>query len=180
MPDTLDEAVLLKQIALGDQPAFERLAAAYHPRLWRYLARHLDPGTVEEVLQDIYLAIWRAAGSFRGTARPSTWIFQIAHHHMVDSYRTSGRHEEHLDRFAEEDQQTTPSPEQAITDRVDLAAALRFLSPRHLETLDLVYFHGFTIAETARILDVPPGTVKSRLSHAREQLHIVLEQGAFS
>ena len=180
MPHSSDDAELLAHMARGDQQALELLVERYHARLWRYLARHLDAHSIEDVLQEIYLAFWHAAGSFRGDSRPSTWLYQIAHHHLVTAQVAERRHQTQTDRFTLAEQQTTPSPENAVAARIDLAQALRTLSRKHLETLDLVYFHGFTIDETAHILGIPSGTVKSRLSQARERLHAIIGKGARS
>ena len=178
MPHSPDDAALLVRIANGDQQALELLVERYHARLWRYLARHLDLHMVEDVLQEIYLAFWRAAASFRGDARPSTWMYQIAHHHLVTALVAHRRQQTQTDRFILAEQQTTASPENAVVARLDLAQAMQTLSLKHLETLDLIYFHGFTVEETAHILGIPPGTVKSRLNQARERLHTILGKGA--
>ena len=187
MGTTPDDNDLLARVALGDKAAMERLAADYHPRLWRYLARQLggDASLIEDVLQEVYLAIWRSADSFRGSARVSTWIFQIAHHRMVDARRARTQRHARIqvlshggdDEGGEVNSATpemVPSHEDAVLDRLALAEALRALSPRQREALDLVCQYGFTVDETASILGVPPGTVKSRLSYARRALGAAL------
>jgi RNA polymerase sigma-70 factor (ECF subfamily) len=69
------------------------------------------------------------------------------------------------------------SPEDAIVNRMALAEALRALSPKHREVLDLAFFQGFGPEEIAHILDVPAGTVKSRISYARRALQAQLAEG---
>lgn len=183
MADTPPESALIARIAAGDQAALEALAATYHTRLWRYLARQLngDPDRVEDVLQEVWLAIWRGAGNFRGAARPSTWIYQIAHHQMIDARQAHQRHASYAQPDAPDDDlpgMAIPSHEDAVLNRLDLARALRELAPRHQAALDLVCNHGFTIDEAAGILGIPPGTVKSRLSYARRALLAALRKGA--
>src|SRR5262249_58792096 len=95
---TAVHAALVARIAMGDHDALALLAADYHPRLWRYLARQLgaDIELVEDVLQEVYLAIWQGAGSYRGDARVSTWIFQIAHYRALDVHRARARRQRRL------------------------------------------------------------------------------------
>src|SRR5947199_7224448 len=76
-----DELTLLRRVATKDRRAFEALYHLYYRRLFGYLlklTRRAD--LVEEVLNDVMLAIWKGAASFDGRSRPSTWIFGIAYH----------------------------------------------------------------------------------------------------
>ena len=70
-----------------------------------------------------------------------------------------------------------PSHESAVIARLSLAEALDHLSTKHREALDLVFYHGFSLEETAQILDTPLGTIKSRLSYARRALQEHLSAG---
>src|ERR1700746_2882967 len=77
---TSDEAVLLLRIAVGDREAFETLYRGYFPRLTRFLERVMRrPHTVEEVLNDTMLVVWRKAATFNAQSKVSTWIFSIAY-----------------------------------------------------------------------------------------------------
>jgi RNA polymerase sigma-70 factor, ECF subfamily len=181
-----DERALLAQIAGGDQHALRCLYAAYRTRLWNYLWRQLDrdPGWTEEVVQDVFLAVWRSAGSFRDEARVATWLFRIAHNLAANARR------EHSRRLSgqslqgdgdESDEDVTgaaDSHEDVVLDRLALAEALDRLSPKHRGGLDLAFFQGFSADEIAGILGIPTGTVKSRISYARRALraHLLLAQ----
>ncbi|HEV2237004.1 MAG TPA: sigma factor, partial [Ktedonobacterales bacterium] len=90
---TGDEAELLAAIAAGDEDALRQLYLRERPRLRRYLWHQLggEASLVEEVLQDTFLAVWRQAGTFRGEARVSTWIFQIAHYLALEARRRRDR-----------------------------------------------------------------------------------------
>lgn len=174
-----DDRTLLTQIAQGDQDALDALYARFRLRLWRYLWQHLggDASWVEEVMQDVWLAVWRSAGVFRGEAQVATWIFRIAQHTIQKAWRD--RHyqparEASLQALSLPDQPAIASPEEAVVARMTLAAALTQLSLKHSEVLELIFFHGFTIEEAAVILAVPAGTVKSRLSYAKRALHQAL------
>jgi RNA polymerase sigma-70 factor (ECF subfamily) len=186
--DRADDRSLIARIARRDAAALERLYALYRPRLWRYLWQQLDgdAGAVEDTLQEIFLAVWLAAGDFRGEAKVNTWIFRIAHHQLAHRQRSAARRPEgHLaahtalghDEVGSDDTRDEPaqaSHEAAVLDRLVLAAAFGRIAAKHREALELVYQQGFTLEEVARILDVPLGTVKSRISYARRALQCEL------
>lgn len=183
-----DERALMHQIARGEAHALRRLYEAYHPLLWRYLWQQLegDEQGVEDALQEIFLSVWRFAQGFRGEAQVKTWVFRIAHHYVAH-FRRAMRHrpEQYLaspahDADEESDcgtgaefvtlQTGYASHEDVILERITLGAAISRLSAKHREALELVFQQGFTLEEAAQILDVPTGTVKSRISYARRAL----------
>ena len=177
-----DERSRIQQIARGDAQALRRLYASYRPLLWRYLWQQLDGDEqgVEDALQEIFLSVWRFAPGFRGEAQVKTWIFRIAHHYLAHRRREAARHPEgHLaplvrDEEGDTDEQigqkSQMSHENEVVERLTLAAAINRLSAKHREALELVFQQGFTLDEAAQILDVPTGTVKSRISYARRAL----------
>ena len=178
---TPEDEVLLAEIAGGDQEALRELYARYRPRLRRYLWYQFDgdAGRLEEALQDVFLAVWRSAGKYRGEARVATWLFQIAHHQVLHARRDAARRiTGQLALFGEHlDEEMVPDPnwqsashEDQVLDRLVLAEALGRLSARHREVLELIFVHGFSPGEVAQILEVPDGTVKSRVSYARRAL----------
>jgi len=181
--DRADDRSLIPRIARHDATALEHLYALYRPRLWRYLWQQLDgdSGAVEDTLQEVFLAVWLAAGDFRGEAKVNTWIFRIAHHQLAHRQRSATRRPEgHVAEHVLLDDEgrsddlrdalVQASHEAAVLDRLVLAAAFGRLAAKHREALELVYQQGFTLEEVARILDVPLGTVKSRISYARRAL----------
>jgi RNA polymerase sigma-70 factor (ECF subfamily) len=186
--DGCDDRTLLALVGGGDQDALKRLYSIYRPRLRRYLWHQLggDEHAVDDTLQDVFLAVWRSAASYRGEAQVATWIYQIAHHQVLHVRRARARHPEwqrapypgSMDDTDEEGGGTQEvdeggaygSHENAVLDRLALQDALGQLSARHREVLELVFLHGFALAEAAQILGVPEGTVKSRISYARRAL----------
>jgi RNA polymerase sigma-70 factor (ECF subfamily) len=176
---TPDPRLLLCRVAEGDEEALRGLYVEYHQRLRRYLWRLLDGDghAVEEALQDTFLAVWRAAGGYRGEAKVATWIFQIAHHVAYHTRQTAAR-------GGWIDIESVPSegaigpvatsPEDTVLDRLTLDEALNRLSTKHRAVLHLVFEQGFTAEEVAQILEVPVGTVKSRVSYARRALQSAL------
>ncbi len=180
-----DERALLAQIATGDQHAMKCLYALYRQRLWSYLYHQLagDAGWTEEVTQDVFLAVWRSADTYRGEAQVGTLLFRIAHNLAANARRTRRRHPlgQPFQTADDGDEPAEPvvtydSHEEAVLDRLMLQQALDHLSPRHREVLDLAFYQGFGSAEIALILGVPEGTVKSRISYARKALSACLQQ----
>jgi RNA polymerase sigma-70 factor (ECF subfamily) len=175
---TIDQHVLLAQIATGDENALRQLYTRLRPALRRYLWHQLDGDAtaVEEALQDTFVAVWRSAGSFRGDAKVATWVYQIARFQALHSRRRTARvsavttHSAPDDEGEDDRMGYGPSCEDEVVGRLTLSAALRQLSRKHREALELVFLYGFTLDEVAQILDVPVGTVKSRVSYARRAL----------
>jgi RNA polymerase sigma-70 factor, ECF subfamily len=181
MADATNAEELLAQIASGDEEALCQLYDAFRPRLRNYLWRQLhgDANAVEEALQDVFVAVWRTAASYRGEARVATWLFQIARYRALRLRHN--RHDADLDislhsldeaegLAAVQGRVLDDSHEDRVLDRLALTQALDMLSPKHREALYLVSRQGFSLEETAAILDVPVGTIKSRMSYARKAL----------
>jgi RNA polymerase sigma-70 factor (ECF subfamily) len=171
--------ILLGRIATGDQNALRELYTGYRPRLWRYLRSRLDGdmAAVDDLLQEIFLAIWNAAPGYRPQLRAAAWIFQIAQYQLSHARRTlSRRPEGNLVRDDEQGSNANiPIQQQTVEDdvlrRVALAESFAQLTPAHREVLLLVFQQGFALGEAASILGVPLGTVKSRISYARRALN---------
>ncbi len=176
---TPDAALLIRRIARGDEEALRQLYAEFRPRLRRYLWHRLDGDmhALEEALQDTFLAVWRTAGAYRGEAKVATWLFQIAHYQALRVRQSADRRARLAGESAEQVEESHASafrPEDAVLDRLVLDEALCRLSAKHRAVLHLVFQQGFTMDEVARILDVPVGTVKSRVSYARRALRDAL------
>jgi RNA polymerase sigma-70 factor (ECF subfamily) len=180
LPDTnADDLALLAQIASGQEDALRQLYATYRPRLWRFISQQTygNSELTNTVLQDVFLAVWRTAGSYRGDATIATWLFRIARNIASNARRGAAGDQRLAHRAAErvDDDDADAaleqaSPEQEIVDRLTLAEVFGRLSPKYRVVVELVFAQGFTYEETAEILDVPLGTVKSRLNAARQAL----------
>ncbi len=165
------DVALLGRVRHGDRGAFSDLYRRYHPRLYGYLRRLLsDPGTVEEVLDDVMLVVWKDARKFRGNAAVSTWIFGIAYRKALTAMRSDCRYQAPLDRRAD---LSTISSQSSERDEW-IGAALMRLSPDHRQVVELTYFSGFSYQEIAEIAGCPVNTVKTRMFHARRRLKVLL------
>ncbi len=150
--------------------AFEQLYRRTAPWLAVRLRRRCaDDEIVAEVMQETYLAVWRAAGSFAGVALNGTavgWLWTIAARRLVDAFRRRAR-DSALPPVA---QASTPAAEdEALSDVVgdEVGDALARLAPELRQVLQAMVVDGLTVRETATLLGVPEGTVKTRARRAR-------------
>ncbi|WP_243658885.1 RNA polymerase sigma factor [Tamaricihabitans halophyticus] len=174
----VDEAQLVRRVAKGDRAAFEELYRRTSPWLATRLRRRCaDEQLVAEVMQETYLAVWRAAGSFAGAALDGSavgWLWTIAARRLVDAFRRRARHAEQPIPLAE----AVPSPEDEVLAGVvggEVGGALRQLAPELRDVLRALVLDGLTVRETATLLGLPEGTVKTRARRARAQLREALE-----
>jgi RNA polymerase sigma-70 factor, ECF subfamily len=173
-----DDAQLLRRIGQGDEAA---MAALYREHGRVVFAQVLlvvgERVLAEEIVQDTMLAVWRGAGSFRGESSVRSWVIAIARRQTRDRLR--GRRLRVVDGSVVADQPGSgPGPEATALDRAELAEvrdAIRELAPLHREVLGLVFGSGLSLPEVAGVLEIPVGTVKSRLSGARTALSRVLD-----
>ncbi|RKF26270.1 RNA polymerase sigma factor [Micromonospora globbae] len=172
---------LLCLVAAGDESALEELYVRHGPALLAYAEGLLaDRQLAEETVQDTLLAVWRGAGSFQDRSTVRTWLFGICRR---QASRRGGarRGTVHVPIDAAVGVATDePGPEAVTLARADaraVAAAMVELPSIHREVLDLAFGAGLTRDEIAAVLDVPVGTVKSRLFHARVVLARALADG---
>jgi RNA polymerase sigma-70 factor, ECF subfamily len=170
---------LLRRIARGDEDA---MAAFYREHGQVVLAQVLlvtgERVLAEEIVQDTMLGVWRGAGSFRGESSARSWVIAIARRQTRDRLR-SRRLRVVDDAFLADQPGSDPGPEVMALDRAELAevmAAIRELAASHREVLGLVFGSGLSLPEVAGVLEIPVGTVKSRLFAARTALSRILKE----
>jgi len=174
-----DDGQLLRRIGQGDEDA---MAAFYREHGRVVLAQVLlvtgERVLAEEIVQDTMLAVWRGAGSFRGESSVRSWVIAIARRQTRDRLR--GRRLRVVDdAFLADQPGSGPGPEVTALDRAELAevtGAIRELAPPHREVLGLVFGSGLSLPEVAGVLEIPVGTVKSRLAAARTALSRILDE----
>jgi RNA polymerase sigma factor (sigma-70 family) len=167
-----DERELLARVSARDLQAFEKLYRIYRPRLARFLIAIVQrPQLVEEVLDDTMMVVWQTAGNFRGSSKPSTWVFSIAYRKALKAkakWPDPVEDEEYDSRISEERGPEDELSHQRLHDA--LIEAMGHLSPEHRAVVNLTYFHGMGYREIADIVDCPVDTVKTRMFHARRRL----------
>ena len=166
-PATREE--LLGRIARGDQAAFGELYDQIAPRVLGLVKRLLvDHAQSEEVTQEIFLEIWQSAPRFEPTrGGASTWIMTMAHRRAVDRIRASqaGRDRDQkigIRDLAVEYDHVSETVEVRI-EHERVKKAMSRLTELQREAVSLAYYGGFSHSEVAERLDIPLGTVKTRL-----------------
>jgi len=168
---------LVQRIARGERQALTELYARYQQLLFSYLLQLTpDRGLVEEILQDTLVAVWKSAPSFEGRSTVQTWLIGIARRQAHNTLR-----QRTLPFVAESEMETLiatePEPEVALlanASREELVIAFNRLTPFHREVLFLAFIQELSQPEMAKLLNVPVGTVKSRLSNAKRMLRTYL------
>jgi len=159
--------LLLAVASSKDRAAYSELFAYYAPRVKSYLMRlGADAGLAEEIAQDVMVTLWRKADMFdRKQASVSTWIFRIARNRRIDVFRRTKR-----PALDPEETMILPQALEAPDARIEaqeietrVRAAMKGLPPEQLEMLKLAFYEGLSHREIADRLDVPLGTVKSRI-----------------
>lgn len=185
--DSPDEELLLRFRA-GDQSAFGQLLRRYERELYGYLKRYLgDAALAEDVFQNTFLQVYLKSHQYEEGRPVRPWLYTIATHQAVDALRRNGRHQAlSLDQAGRQDQADSslkelllalktrdPGPiEQAAAEemREKVRASVDRLPELLRQTLALTYYQGLKYREVAEVLDIPVGTVKSRLHAALVKL----------
>ena len=172
MQGTSDEGLIVR-IAAGDKLAMRTLFSRHQVRVFRFLCGIVrDKDTAEDLLNDVFIDIWRQASRFEGRSSVSTWMLAIARYKALSALRRP--HMDELDEekaAAVEDEADDP---EVVAQKQEKGALLRAclagLSAEHREIVDLVYYQEKSIEECAEIVAIPENTVKTRLFHARKRL----------
>jgi RNA polymerase sigma-70 factor (ECF subfamily) len=178
------DLALLKAMVRHDVLALEELYRRRGPGILAYLAGRLrERGLAEEVLQDVMLSAWQGAPRFRGECRVYTWLLAIARNRAINAFHR--QRSAHAPAVSFEEAQLEwlgeASPEIESFGAYDgIYAALLTLPEEQRETLELVFFHGLSLAETALVLRISAGTVKSRLHRAKARMREIMEREAQS
>jgi RNA polymerase sigma-70 factor, ECF subfamily len=160
------EPATIRAAADGDLDAFAILVRTFEEPIWRFLCRLVGDRTLaEDLAQETFLRAFDRLGGFRFDARFSTWLYRIARNLAVDELRARDRRRTLPERLGSADDRT-PGAELST----EMTAALTSLSPKLRETIVLVEVAGLSCRETATVLGIAEGTVKSRCYHARQQL----------
>jgi len=167
---------LLRQHVQGDTEAFGALFLRHRERLWAVALRTLgDQEEAADALQDAMISAFRRAADFRGESAVTTWLHRIVVNACLDRIRrraarpaASGMDEQTLDVLAQGSALADPGIDKDTA--LDVLAALRTLAPEQRAALVLVDMLGYPVADTAAILGISPGTVKSRCARGRARL----------
>jgi RNA polymerase sigma-70 factor (ECF subfamily) len=168
-----DDRALLDAHVAGDPQAFDELVRRHRQRMWAVALRTLrDPEEAADAVQDACLSAYRAAATFRGDARVTTWLHRIVVNACLDRARRQAV------------RPIAAMPDEAPADPRDLLAeldtalvveeALAALPVDQRLAIVLVDLQSLSVAEAAAVLEVPEGTVKSRCFRGRARLAVLL------
>lgn len=185
MPVDPEDALLVRRARTGDIRAFEKLFEKYQKPIYNMLLRMLrSSDDASDLTQDTFIKAYRALGSLREEAIFYPWLRQIAVNLARNQWKRTGR----VRISSLDESQTTDEGEELSRELPDLSgnpedlaqdqelrrkieSAISTLSEDHRTVVTLHHLEGMPVAEIADLLGISVGTVKSRLSRARDQLH---------
>jgi len=174
----MGDAALLAAVAEGDRGALRSLYERHAPWLALRLARRCaDPGLVEEIVQDTFVAVWKGAERYRGQGEVAAWIWGIGIRRLIDRLRRPPPALLRSEPVSVPAGAIEVSAEEQVMlgiEHGDLGSALNRLSPELRAVLQATALDGLTTKEAARLLGIPQGTVKTRLMRARAELREAL------
>lgn len=178
-PERVLEELLVLRAQDGDQAAWRELALTWNSRLFAHAVTLLgDRDAAQDAVQDAWEAAFRGIRRLEDPARFRAWLLRIVSNKCADFIRRAQRR-----RMVDRDlaAEAAPSVEPNVFPEGDdditaLRRGLRRLPPDRRALLTMLYLRSMSVAEISAVLDVPPGTVKSRLHHAREHLRKILNR----
>jgi RNA polymerase sigma-70 factor (ECF subfamily) len=170
----LHEQLLVLRCQAGDEDAFEELVARYHPRLRYYLRRILPRAEhADDVLQEVWLAVFRALPRLADPAALAAWLYRIARDKAAVQWR--GRPPERLLDASDLVEEPSQGNEFRQEDAQEIHASLDQLSPEQREVLVLRFLEDMTYQQIAKVTGCPIGTVRSRLYYAKSALRQAIQ-----
>jgi RNA polymerase sigma-70 factor (ECF subfamily) len=172
----LYEQTLVLRSQIGDEAAFQELLTLYGPHLLLYARKMMQtsPHLVEDVIQEIWLAIYKGLPDLLDVAKFRPWAFRIARDRIYREYRRRKIVLEPLDENHAEEL-TEAAESHTAVDLEELHRGLHALSPQHREVLVFCFFEEMSYEEIAAVTGSTLGTVRSRIHYAKRALKNALE-----
>jgi len=167
--------LLVMRCQAGDEQAFADLHESHGAAIRRYVAGFLGPDVADDIVQEVWLTVFRRIRELTNPGGFRTWLFRIARHRSIDALRARQRRETLEEQAFAEIGRVLPAT-QGLEDaaREVVGDALARLSPAHREAIQLRYLEDLTYGDIATVMGCPVGTVRSRIHHARTQLRDAL------
>ena len=188
----MQDELLIRRAQRGDADAFEQLLLEHQKNVYNLCYRMAgNPDDAMDLSQETFLRAWRCLDQYQFASAFSTWLYRLCSNICIDFLRRRRRQQTVPLTFEDADgeEQTyavpdaQPLPEEQVElklTRETLAAAMAQLLPEHRAVLRLRVVNEMSYEQIADVLDIQIGTVKSRLSRARNQLKKILERGNLS
>jgi RNA polymerase sigma-70 factor (ECF subfamily) len=167
------DSELLLAVAEGDRAAMRELHDRHVAWVTTRLRRRCsDPDAVAEAVQDTFVAVWKGAGRWDGRGEPAAWMWGIAIRRLIGVIRSRGRWSRSLEAVQAQGDLVVAAEDQVLlgVEHGDLASALGGLSPELRAVVQATVLDGLSTREAGRLLGIPQGTVKTRMSRARTEL----------
>lgn len=164
---------LIRAVAAGDESALRLIYERNAPWLATRLRRSLPVSAVEDVLQETFLAVWRGAGRYTGSGELGGWLWGIARRQAAIWVRTHGRIDASFDELIISGRLFGVDPSHQAIARIELQQAFAAAGPPGSQSHDLarrVFLDDHSLVEIAAELDVPTGTIKSRVFNLRQRM----------
>lgn len=175
-PDYLHDQWLVLRCQEGDSAALDELVGRWQERLWRHAWRLTgDEAGAWDAVQEAWLTMSAKLRTLQDPAAFPAWAYQVVTHKSRDWRRAEDRRRGHLAGYREQAPETPEDPVAALDRCRSLQEAMDRLGGQDRAILALHYLDGFSIETIAGVLEIAPGTVKSRLHHARQRLRRLLE-----
>jgi RNA polymerase sigma-70 factor (ECF subfamily) len=170
---------LVSAAKTGDRPALSRLVARWQPRLFRHAWRVLgDAERAKDATQEAWVEILRGLGRLDDVVAFPAWAYRIVTRRCQRRFQHAAR--EILEPESDQSESTAQTPQSAsgefVAELSNVLEAIRQLPPPQRAALALFYIEDLSVAEIAIATDVPPGTVKTRLMHARRKVRAILKE----
>lgn len=177
--DEVDDRILMRRHVAGDPDAFGEVYRRHRDRMWAVAVGVCgDRELAAEAVQDGFISAFRRADSYRGDAAVTTWLHRIVVNACIDLTRRARPTSELSDEVVAR-APAAPDATGRVDTRLAVHEALHALPEAQRLALVLVDMHGVPVAEAAEILQIAPGTVKSRCSRGREALGAALGRAGF-
>ena len=188
----MQDELLIRRAQRGDADAFEQLLLEHQKNVYNLCYRMAgNPDDAMDLSQETFLRAWRCLDQYQFASAFSTWLYRLCSNICIDFLRRRRRQQTVPLTFEDADgeEQTyavpdaQPLPEEQVElklTRETLQAAMAQLPPEHRAVLQLRVVNEMSYEQIADVLDIQIGTVKSRLSRARNQLKKILERGNLS
>ena len=179
-----EDAQRIAAVGAGDEKALEEIYDRFARRVFSLAVSVLrDEALAEDAVQEVFTNIWRKAESYRPEmAAPSTWIMSVAHHKVVDMYRSRRRTTDHTVYPELDALQRIPDAKMSVERQVErgfeaslVRQAMLTLPEDQSRPLYLSAWHGYSQSEIAKLLGIPLGTVKTRMRLGMQKLKAALE-----
>ncbi len=171
------DSYLVQQCLKGNAQSYRQLYRRHQQRVRSILYKLCDPSCLDDLVQEVFLRAWKGLPKFRQTAQFSTWIYRIAWNVASDQRQVAAQRRTQLQSLTEKTATQQEAPDLMNLHYQDLVQrGLENLSFDHRTILVLHDLEEVPQKEVAQILDIPLGTVKSRLFHARAAMRQFLQQ----